>query len=144
MPDSKYCEAYHSAWCDCADDAVEEEVVVRAPKEWTVIDPKTGGAKNQKLAQVGALDPGSILAVAEVAGFGATKYARYNFLKGYDWSLSFDAMQRHLFLWYSGVDLDEESGMSHMAHAAWHCLTLLAFQARGLGTDNRPTDEVIA
>lgn len=113
-------------------------------KEWEVIDPVTGGKKNQKLAQIGALDPGSLLAVAEVAGFGATKYARYNFLKGYDWSLSFDAMQRHLFLWYSGVDTDEESGLSHMAHAAWHCLTLLAFQERGLGTDTRPTDEVIA
>lgn len=113
-------------------------------KEWTVVDPTTGGAKNQKLAQLGALDPGALLAVAEVAGFGATKYARYNFLKGYDWSLSFDAMQRHLLLWYSGEDTDPETGLSHLAHATWHGLALLAFERRGLGTDNRPTDEVIA
>jgi hypothetical protein len=112
--------------------------------EVTVTDPATGGKKNQKLAQVGALDPGAILAVAEVAGFGATKYARYNFLKGYDWSLSYDAMQRHLMLWYSGEDVDPETGMSHLAHATWHGLALLAFEQRGLGTDNRPTDEVIA
>lgn len=97
----------------------------------------TGGQKGKKLAQMSALDPNSILKVAEVAGFGAEKYAKLNFMKGYDWSLSYDALQRHIQAFWNGQDNDEESEMLHIAHAAWHCLTLISFYERGLGTDDR-------
>jgi uncharacterized HAD superfamily protein len=106
-------------------------------KEVRITDPKTGGQKGQKLAQVGALDPLALLEVARVAGMGASKYSRYNFLKGYDWSLSFDALQRHLLQFWSGEDYDTESGRLHVAHAAWHCAALTSFILRGLGTDDR-------
>lgn len=106
--------------------------------ETRVTDPNTGGQKGKKLAQLGALDPEALLKVAEVAGFGAGKYARYNFLKGYDWSLSFDAMMRHALAFWSGVDIDEESGLPHLAHAAWQALALLAFHLHQVGTDDRP------
>jgi len=105
--------------------------------ETRITDPKTGGEKGQKLAQLGALDPKSLLEVAKVAGFGAKKYARYNYVKGFAWSLSYDAMQRHLLAFWDRQDTDEESGLYHLAHAAWHCLALLTFQIRGLGTDDR-------
>lgn len=105
--------------------------------ETKVIDPNTGGAKGQKQAQLGAVDPEAVLAVAEVAGFGGQKYARYNFAKGYAWSLSFDAMMRHALLFWGGEDVDQESGLPHMAHAGWHCLALLCFAGRNLGTDDR-------
>ena len=101
-------------------------------------DPTTGGQKGQKIAQLGALEPKALMEVAKVAGFGATKYDRYNFLKGYPWSLSYDAMQRHLHAFWAGEDQDPESGLYHLAHAGWHCLALLAFKLRGLGTDDRP------
>ena len=110
----------------------------RAAGEVRVTDPNTGGMKGQKLAQLGALDPLALLAVAEVAGFGSAKYERMNFLKGYDWSLSFDAGQRHRLAFWSGEDRDGESGLYHLAHAAWHDLAELAFLIRGLGTDDRP------
>lgn len=102
------------------------------------ITSETGGQKDKKRAQLGALDPKALLTLAEVAGFGAEKYDRYNMLKGYDWSLCFDAMQRHLLAFWAGEDVDPESGLPHVAHAAWHALTLLAFQQRGVGTDDRP------
>lgn len=98
----------------------------------------TGGQKGKKQAQVGALDPQAILEVAKVAGFGAEKYERYNFLRGYDWSLAFDAMQRHALAYWGGEDNDPESGLSHMAHVGWHALALIAFAQRGIGTDDRP------
>lgn len=97
----------------------------------------TGGEKGQKLAQLGAIDAGALLTVAKVAGFGAQKYARYNFMRGYDWSLSWDACQRHLLAFWNGEDDDPESGLSHLGHAAWHCLAMLAFKQRELGTDDR-------
>lgn len=105
--------------------------------EIRVVDPETGGEKGQKDAQLGAIDPAAIMEVATVAGFGARKYARLNFLKGYSWSLSYDALQRHLHAFWDGEDRDPESGLPHLAHAAWHCLALLSFSRRGLGTDDR-------
>lgn len=101
------------------------------------ITSETGGQKGQKLARLGSLDPKALMEVAKVAGFGEQKYARLNYLKGYDWSLSYDACQRHLHAYWSGEDLDPESGLPHLAHAAWHCLAQLAFLIHGIGTDDR-------
>ena len=107
--------------------------------EVRVVDPKTGGAKGQKDAQISPLDPRALLRVAEVAGYGAKKYDRVNYLKGFAWHLSFDAMQRHLLEFWAGENIDPESHLPHLAHAAWHCLALLAFLEKGLGTDDRYT-----
>lgn len=101
------------------------------------VTSQTGGQKGQKLARLGSLDPKALMEVAKVAGFGEQKYSRLNYLKGYDWSLSYDACQRHLHAYWSGEDLDPESGLPHLAHAAWHCLAQLAFMIHGLGTDDR-------
>ena len=105
--------------------------------EIRITDPNTGGQKGQKLAQLGALDPRALRILSEVAGFGGIKYERYNFAKGYKWSLSFDAMQRHLLAFWDGENNDPESGHPHLAHAAWHCLALLTFMERNKGTDDR-------
>lgn len=113
------------------------QAVAGVSEEVRVTDPQTGGQKGSKLAQLGAVDPRSLMEVAKVAGFGGEKYERYNFVKGYRWSLSYDALQRHLNAWWAGDDNDEESGLSHLAHAAWHCLALMTFQRHGRGTDDR-------
>lgn len=106
--------------------------------EIRVTDPDTGGAKGQKPAQLGAIDPVALLALARVGGMGAEKYARYNYLNGYKWSLSFDAALRHLLLMAAGEDFDEESGLPHAAHSAWNMMTLTSFLLRKVGTDDRP------
>ena len=107
-------------------------------EEVRVVNPKTGGAKGTKLPQLGAVDPRALMEIAKVAGYGCVKYERYNFLRGYEWSLSFDALCRHLFAFWGGEDIDPESGLPHMAHAGWHCMTLLAFMDRHPDLDNRP------
>lgn len=109
----------------------------KTDEEVRVKDPATGGEKGQKLCQMGALDPQSLMEVGKVAGYGGIKYERYNFAKGYKWSLSYDALQRHLMAFWNGEDRDGESGLYHLAHAAWHCLALLTFVIRGKGTDDR-------
>ncbi|ONI83986.1 hypothetical protein ALI22I_33750 [Saccharothrix sp. ALI-22-I] len=98
---------------------------------------ETGGAKGKKLASLGSLDPKALLVLAEASGFGAAKYDQHNYLRGYAWSLSFDACQRHLLAFWAGEELDPESGLPHLAHAAWHCLAMLSFQLRDIGTDDR-------
>lgn len=110
--------------------------------EVRVVDPVTGGEKGSKQCQIGAMDPMALMQVGMVAGFGTEKYARYNFAKGYRWSLSFDAMQRHLLAFWNGENIDPESKLPHLAHACWHCLTLMTFSLRGRGTDDRFPQEV--
>lgn len=105
--------------------------------ETRVVDPKTGGEKGAKQAVLGDLDPRALMEVAKVAGFGRGKYSRFNFAKGYDWSLSYDACQRHLHQFWNREELDSETGLHHLAAAAWHCLTLLCFVLRERGNDDR-------
>jgi Domain of unknown function (DUF5664)/Domain of unknown function (DUF4406) len=106
--------------------------------EVRVTDPLTGGQKGSKPAQLGSIDPVALLALARVGGMGAEKYERGNYLKGYKWSLSTDAADRHLLLFEAGENLDRDSGIPHTAHAAWNLLALTSYVLRGLGTDDRP------
>jgi hypothetical protein len=102
---------------------------------------ETGGEKGQKEARLGGADPRALQELALIYGFGEEKYARYNYLKGYPWSLSVDALFRHLLAFLDGEDLDPESGLHHTAHVAWHALTLTSYQMRKLGTDDRCPQE---
>lgn len=112
------------------DDLRDEEV--------RVTDGWTGGQKGSKITQLGALDPVALLYLARVAGYGANKYAPFNFLRGYNWSLSQNAGARHSLQFWAGEDIDPESGLPHPAMEAWHALTKLSFLLRGIGTDDRP------
>lgn len=99
----------------------------------------TGGEKGRKECEFGAIDPLAREELGKVAGFGARKYSRGNYLLGYDWSLCVDALHRHMLAFESGEDRDPESGLLHVAHAAWHGLALASFTLRGIGTDDRVT-----
>lgn len=65
--------------------------------------------------------------VARVYAYGADKYDRDNWRRGYAWSLSYDALQRHVNAFWGGQDFDEESGIHHLAHAAFHIFTLMTY-----------------
>lgn len=125
-----------AAWL-CENHQKVEATRVRVSTENRITDPVTGGQKGQKRCQLGALDPDALSWVGSVAGYGSEKYARYNFAKGYAWSLSYDALQRHLMAFWNGENLDPESHLPHLAHACWHCLALMTFSLRGRGTDDR-------
>lgn len=117
----------------------EQNISVSATEHRTV--SATGGEKGAKLTSLSSIDPHALKIVGDVAGFGSIKYDKLNFMKGYDWSLSYDALQRHLLQFWSGQDYDEESTLLHLGHAAWHCLALISFIERGLGTDDRYTSQ---
>lgn len=83
-------------------------------------------------------------AVAAVLAFGAKKYAARNWEKGMDWSRPYAAARRHLRNWFARRDLgngpgnDKDSGMSDLHHAACNIAFLIAYEARGVGNDDRP------
>lgn len=109
-----------------------------------LVTSATGGSKGRKPLEVGAVDPMARAELGRVAAFGAQKYDRNNYLKGYDWSLCVDALHRHMLAFESGEDRDPESGLLHVVHAAWHGLALASFILRGIGTDDRAPGEVAA
>lgn len=55
--------------------------------------------------------------VARVREFGAKKYSRGNWKKGFKYTRSIAAALRHIYAFNEGQDLDPESGLSHIAHA---------------------------
>ena len=70
-----------------------------------------------------------VLAVAE---YGARKYSPDNWLQVPDAVQRYtDAMLRHQQAHLRGEALDPESGLPHMAHAAWCALAVLELGARG-------------
>ena len=85
---------------------------------------QTGGQKGQKSERHDLVVASFISELAEVCGKGAEKYSDDNWRRGYSWRLSYGAMQRHIRAFWTGEDLDPETGLSHLAHAAWHCMVL--------------------
>lgn len=110
-------------------------------EETRIINPKTGGAKGDKLAIFHSIPPSVLLELAEHYGKGARKYPDAqlgpNYALGYDWSLSYNATLRHLMQFWNGEDFDEETGSKHVIAAAWHCLTLALYMDKRRALDNR-------
>ena len=76
--------------------------------------------------------------IAKVWTFGAKKYDDRNWEKGFAWSRPYGALIRHITAWWEGENYDDETGISHLAHAGCCLLMLLTFELRGTGTDDRP------
>jgi hypothetical protein len=80
--------------------------------------------------------------VAYVRMFGAKKYSRSNWQKGFAVTRSCAAALRHIFLFLKGETLDHESGLSHLAHAVC-CLEHALFDMRH-HPENDDRDSVVA
>lgn len=64
-----------------------------------------------------------------------------NWERGYNWSLSVDALERHLTQWKQGEIYDPETGTHHLICVAWHACALFCYSIFGKGTNdihNRP------
>ena len=76
--------------------------------------------------------------LAKIYTMGAEKYADRNWEKGIRYSRIYAAVMRHLNKYWSSENLDPESGLPHLAHAAWGLLALLEFDATHPELDDRP------
>jgi len=124
----------------------------------------TGGEKNVKDERYDLLPKEALDVIARVYAFGAEKYADHNWRKGYDWSKSYAALQRHLTSFWAGETHDRcgedceflsetgdhtcrnHSGLPHLGHAGFHVfalLTWLAEQGEGGQFDDRYMPDVI-
>lgn len=65
---------------------------------------------------------------AAVFGYGAKKYAAWNWAKGMPWSTVTGCMLRHLSAIQRGEDIDPESGLPHIGHLMCNALMLATFR----------------
>lgn len=112
------------------------------------VTSRTGGQKGTKMARYGLIPVGPLRELAILYGKGAIKYDDNNYRKGYNWSLSFDAMMRHAQAFWGGESYDnhrpdcppdckEHTGVHHLACAQWHCMTLQWFEKHRPEFDDR-------
>lgn len=107
------------------------------------VTSETGGQKETSLARFDQIPTAPLWLLAERFGLGNAKYPTGpgepdNWRKGYAWSLSYAALMRHLVAFWSGEEIDDETGQHHTIAAAWHCMVLTAWQ---LDPDARQFDD---
>jgi hypothetical protein len=113
----------------------------------------TGGEKETKLERHDLIPPEALKALAEHYGRNCRenggKYDDRNWERGYPWSLSYAALQRHLRAFWSGEDQDLDSLTEgqragamrpayHLDAVLWHAAALRTFQERFPEFDDRP------
>lgn len=82
--------------------------------------------------------PHALEELARIYTHGAIKYQANNYLdRPFEWSRVVGALMRHVEEWRKGSAIDRDSGLKHLAHAAWGCMTLLEYERLGIGKDDR-------
>jgi len=102
-----------------------------------MVDPVTGAEKGSKLERHDLLPIRAIQELAKHYGVGAIKYDKHNWRRGYAWSLSYAALQRHANAFWDGEDIDAETGSKHIIAVAWHALALAVFMEEHPEKDDR-------
>ena len=117
--------------------------IVESCCEETIVTSESGGQKGQKTARFDLLPVDSLWSLAEHFGRGAEKYEDRNWEQGYDWSLSYAALLRHIFAWWGGEDYDLETSSHHLDGVMFHALALRHFinNERYERYDTRPKKE---
>ncbi len=78
-----------------------------------------------------------LMELAKVYTMGAVKYAPENWRKGMAWSRMYGSAMRHILAFQQGEEVDEESGLPHLAHAIWNLFSLLDYTVSHPELDDR-------
>lgn len=93
------------------------------------------GAKKPGMSKI---PPTALIALGVVHELGAKKYGKFNWRqKKVQSDVYLDAIKRHLAMYEDGLDLDEESGESHLAHVMACCAILIDAKICGKLVDQR-------
>jgi len=106
--------------------------------EVRVVDPETKAEKGQKLYRYDLIPVNPLAKVALHYGVGAAKYEERNWERGYTWSLSYAALQRHANAFWGGESYDSETATHHLAAVVFHALALMEYEDTNKDKDDRP------
>ena len=123
--------------CDVTEVFAEALMARISSPNWR--EPVEGVKFDADKARYDLIPPEVEEAIAKVLTFGAAKYGERNWELGMKWGRPYAALRRHMSAWWSGEDNDPETGMPHTWHAACCIAFIVAFEAKGIGTDDRPT-----
>ena len=124
---------YNSPWdlVQCLDH--KTDISTAAPKKY-----------NDNKPMMSLIRPEFQLALAEALTYGYTKYEEQrgdlqNYLKGdgFHYSTIIDSLERHLNAFKSGINIDDESGLEHLALAAANIMFLHTYEQCERGIDDR-------
>lgn len=94
--------------------------------EWTTtysnVVSESGTKHDEGKPRMELLPTEALTQIAKVLAFGASKYGEHNYRGGLKYSRLIGAAMRHLTAYNDGEDLDPETGLSHLAHAACCCI----------------------
>jgi hypothetical protein len=142
--DGYYFRSNGSVVPDEADDGdlVEVLYIPEFETESNVVESSGGTKYDSGKPRMDLLVPEADEVTAKVFTFGAGKYGDLNWMKGINYSRLHAALRRHVSAWARGVDLDDESGLPHLAHARCCLDMLLYFQEAGrIELDDRPSTQ---
>ena len=109
----------------------------RSEKEESQLGQSEAARFDEGKNRLDLMPPWSIDQVAQVYTYGTIKYDDDNWWKGMPWKKVIGPLLRHIWKWLRGEKWDDESGLHHLAHAAWQCLALMEYERNGIGKDNR-------
>lgn len=95
----------------------------RVPKQATDNDQSAKADKGK--LELSLVNPELVKAVAEVRMYGTEKYGNSENWRKVEPKRYVDALYRHLLAYIEGNEVDEESGLSHLAHMACNISFLL-------------------
>ena len=131
--------------CDVSEEFAEHMIARISSENWrdeTIPMPQEGVKFDADKARYDLIPPEIEEAIAKVLTFGAGKYGSRNWELGMRWGRPYAALRRHMAAWWRGEDNDPETGMPHTWHASCCMAFIVAFEARGIGTDDRHKLEV--
>lgn len=103
----------------------------------TRVTSSTGAQKGTKDARYDLIPVPALDALARLYGKGAKKYAEHNWRLGYEYSKSYAAAQRHMNAFWSGEDIDPETGIPHTICASFHMFALTTYMTEHPEFDDR-------
>ena len=103
----------------------------------------SGARYNAGKADLSLIPMSTLEDEAKVWMYGKQKYAAWNWAKGMSWSIPLACALRHISKWQAGEDLDEESGLPHLAHAMCNLRMLTLYSKTYIEGDDRPPKELM-
>lgn len=82
--------------------------------------------------------------VNKVLEHGKNKYGLLNWQRkeSFKYSRCYNALLRHMFAWWRGQDLDNDTNISHLAHAMCNLLFLMWHDKNNPESDDRPKENI--
>lgn len=119
------------------EDVKPVDVFTRNKEQESQLGKETAARFDQGKPRYDLIPPYALHEIVLVYTYGCHKYDPDNWWKGMGWRKVIGPMLRHIFKWMRGEKYDHESGLHHLAHAAWNAIALFCYQAKGLGQDDR-------